>query len=287
MKKKILLLTACFAALTSSINAAGPCNPCCDDLEYSIYADYLYWNVGTDFTSISVGTVESITRNFNPDYNSGYRIGGNIRSNCWDLGLRYTDFNTKQKKNFFELIQNSYDLDYQIVDLDLGYIYGSCCKNTYLRPFIGAKFAWIDEKRSTLNLGSGGLSNSDIKMCGYGLSFGAEGHWSFLECGCFPLALYFRGDFAIINATIDRSHQRLEAGAITADDLFNDLHSYQTGHEIAVGLEIGYTGFCCVNPSLMIGYEIQGWDWWKDTVSDQATQSLGLGGLVARLKLNF
>ncbi len=294
----VLLVTSQFAY---SANSCDPCDPCytgnecnlCDidwcDISFSAYVDALYWHVCSGDTDRDFFDGEN-TRYvaLNPDYTWGWRIGAAAHWDCWDLGLRYTSFNSKTTEDFtlnFEesSVELKYDFDYDVLDLELG---RTCCvcDGLTLRPFAGGKFAWIDVDAENLNSESQGGVKMDYN--GYGLYVGLGGRWqlcSISACDCdIPLALVSR----LSTGVMDSDFKQTFSGnsSVSADSIKDCL--FVPVHEVYLGLEFRMCGLCNADAFLQLGYEAQYWGWREYDENDDITH-LGLGGLVLRFGANF
>ena len=290
----VLLATSQFAY---SANNCDPCytdNECslCDidwcDVSFSAYVDALYWHVCSGDTDRDFNDGEN-TRfvSLNPDYDWGWRIGAAAHWDSWDLGLRYTSFNSKTSEHFFlnfeeQDLDVSFDFDYKVLDLELG---RTCCvcDGLTLRPFAGGKFAWIDVDTENLN-----TENRFGKMDydGYGLYVGLGGRWelcSFSACDWnIPMALVMRLSTGVMDSDFEQTFRTgsLETGFDIKDCLFVPVH------EVSLGLEFRMCGLCNTDAFFRIGYEAQDWGWREYDQDDDITH-LGLGGLALRFGASF
>lgn len=269
----------CNASLASAEECKTDKSSCgCDSgFGYSFYADYLYWKVCR--SDLDVGSPDHYV---NPDYDHAFRVGGGISCDCWDLQIRYTSFETSD-----HLTHNgstrTYDIDMDVVDIEIGYRMGFECADINLRPFIGAKLAWIDE----LWFGPSNSPHHSTEYDGYGLYLGAEGKW--LVCcyemcdSCIPISLVFRGSAAILDGEFDYS-------ASINDPRENEC-LFSGVFELFVGLEFAYCDMGCMecidSVALTVGYEAQVWSGWREIDSEDDIGSLGFAGAVVRFAVNF
>jgi len=116
MKLKKITALCLFLLMMSSINVnADQCcaTDCCG--EWSVHADWLYWNVrkcGLDYAwrEESVDGTDTIPddlglggpKKVDPDYESGVRFGFFKKCDEWNFGVRYTCFNDEYKDSFFD-----------------------------------------------------------------------------------------------------------------------------------------------------------------------------------------
>ena len=290
----VLLVGANSAFARGGCEPCEPCAPTCNsgglcdmdlcDMTYSAYVDYLYWQVNRgglsfgDSSSSSSSSSSSCGQRFHcPDYDSGYRLGVVAHYKNWDFGVRYTSLCTDIKIGREDSCESShhdkYSFDYRVCDIELGY---SCCLcgDFTLRPFAGAKLAWIDEK-----LHFDGCYKFDNNS--YGLYIGFEGRWNicnFSSCGYdIPVSLVTRGTTGVLRSSFK----------------YGDYHCgkeclYTPYHDAFAGLDFTYSGCGSCDMNLQVGYEIQYWGA-RSAFEDcfYGAHHLGLGGLVVRLAANF
>jgi hypothetical protein len=225
------MLGALLCGLTTPV-AAQTCGAglCCEDWsigdgKFTVGADWLYWEVTQDNLGFAVGTqVEAGTGIVNSrvlrprhKYESGFRVGlgYELPCDCWDVGIIYTYFPSKAKRNFvaepgefitvdlgpFDLVdidplllfsvdasRGKWSLTAQYLDLDVArtVCFGECFN---FRPHIGARIYWMDQ---TLRFngeftdldGSISLLSTKLKerFNGYGVEGGFWGDWK-VGCG--------------------------------------------------------------------------------------------------------
>jgi hypothetical protein len=276
-----------------------PCNPCGyapENMEFAVYADYLYWKVCRPdiviFDSFDDATI------INPNYDSGWRIGGMIKRCNWDIGAKYTSFNTSTRieqlfangNDFFNPFID-YSTDWDIVDIEVGYTFSFDCSSASFRPFIGAKLAWIDDKIEAeiqFDSISEGI-RSEIDFKGYGLYAGMEGKYLLYQAqmcdACIPFYFVGRGSVGVLHSDVTRN-VAFFIGTIT-DEAFEirDRCLYVPVIEVFAGLEIGGVEWGCVTPYVMLGYEAQ--SWLGAGFDELGAAQIGIGGLVARFGLGF
>lgn len=261
------LALLCNVQMASAQVICNPRDMCFSDLKFDLHADYLYWKVCRgDLNYDDCCDAKYI----NPDYDSGFRLGGRAYYECLDLGIRYTYYyNSKSKKG------GKYWIDYDVVDIELGYTLCWDCKDLSIRPFLGAKLAWIDEKYDEPK----SSEDDKIDFKGYGLYIGSEGHLALCNVCDQTLSLVARGCLGILDGRfkVDRKH---------ASDFKKDC-LYIPYLEAFAGLEFGLCSYCDVDADLMIGYEVQQWGDFREFDTRDDLESLGLGGLVVHLNLSF
>jgi len=185
MKKILLALGLMIGITQSSLTAAYDCceTDCCIDWcdGWTIYGDYLYWNVRKCNLDYAVRTIEhefdseevelpfptGKIQAVSPNYTSGFRVGASKTFCNWDLGVRYTYLRTDDKDSFntagnddeaaptrllFGIFEDDlltaearYEVDLDVFDIEFGHEYQPWC-NTFLRFFGGFKLARIDQK---------------------------------------------------------------------------------------------------------------------------------------------
>ncbi len=290
MKTKLasicLLITLCTGGLSAS--QYDCCSSDCDS-GFNVYADYLYWKVCESDISYSV---EDTTHYLNPNYSSGWRIGGRYNCNSWDAGARYTDYSNTKKIKVIRLpieeeleeehIQ-AFKFDWNVVDIELGYTLSFDCDKYSLRPFAGAKLAWIkDAYDDDYN---DNFSKQDFD--GYGLYLGAEGRYLFCStnvcCNDLEMSLLFRGSYGILDSTsktksVDREG---EGNSRKSECLFISTIEVFAGFDVAIKCSD------CFTPHILIGYESHTMLGWREMDSSNDRATLGLGGLVARFSADF
>ena len=248
-----------------ALNICDPCDPC-NDMTYSVHADFLWWKVQRGALNIS----NSDAKYVNPDYHAGFRLGGRVHCDRWDLGVQWTSFDHDDSKD-----GEDYDVDYDVVDIEAGY---TCCfdrcPGLSFRPFTGVKLAWIDEEFEEDE------QEGDFK--GYGLYIGAEGKlhlcdWEVCD-RCIPISLIARASTGILDG---------EFKVEDDDDDRGDECLYVPVHELYLGLDFKFCDFWCGDADFQIGYEVQSWGSFRQMNSDDDQVNFGIGGLVARFGMTF
>lgn len=278
-------------------SCCNPCDPCADSCDFhgEVYADFLYWQACRSDLIYQTGTVDPTEYHFGPGYGYGWRVGGALISDCWDIGARYTGFTDDNRENLVGVTipdtYIAYDIDWHVVDIELASRMPFCCDKGLLRPFVGAKLAWLEENRELLLVGAD-LFRDRLEYDAYGIYTGLEAKYQFWStdwCGsCIPFSLVGRGSIGILHAQVDES--------IYVGDLeIGDRHQgcfYPIVLEAFVGVEIGGSDIGCVSPYLRVGYETQTWQVLgfatgaTETNLEQLSQ-LGFGGLTLRLGVGF
>lgn len=249
-----LLLSApvTYAQANYSCDPCDPCavsNPCdlCDinfcDMKFDAYVDALYWKVQRSFSHHS-----------DSDYHWGWRLAGIASWKTWDFGLRYTSFTPDD---------HHHEFDYRVLDVEVGYNCCNLCCGLSLRPFVGGKFAWIEDKHH---------HHDHEKVDSQGLYIGLGSRWEVCNwCSCdrnIPIALVTRASTGIMDSDFDHEDRRIY-------QLYNDLYA---------GLDFTFCDLWCGwDAFFQIGYEVQYWGW----NHDDEGHHLGLGGLVLRFGANF
>ena len=265
------------------------CESCPSGMGYSVYLDYLYWKpFRSGILRLPAGEGDLF---LNPTYSSGCRVEGRMSCNCVDLGVRYTFFDstTKDSSLAFEgttPIKSRYDVDFQAVDIEVGYAFCFDCENSFFRPFVGGKLVWIDEKivleiNNTSFIFTDGLKFDDR---GYGPYIGAEGRLQIFDC-IVPIGLRARGSLGLLNSTHGAA---LISNTRSIPSLSRESHLVVV-YEVFAGLDFSYCSCSCFDVNLAIGYELQSFI--RDTVflfsNGVPLDDFGLGGLVVRFGVCF
>jgi hypothetical protein len=240
-------------------------------LRFTPYADYLYWQMcrsDLDFTDSSNNVFF-----LNPDYQSGWRVGFTAAQGRWDAGARYTSICFTETA-FSNETQATFSADWEIADFEAGYAISLECDSILLRPFAGAKLAWLNEsfERGTQE---SNLRKNNFNGCGpYA---GIEAGYFLCEfnlCNfCIPAALKGKADIAILNS-------RSRKDECPRHDCF-----YAPVFEAQAALEFGGRKCSGVIPYALIGYEVQ--SWLAKGFAPNQTANLGIGGLVVRLAFEY
>lgn len=266
--------TQAFAEEGNSCSKNNSCSSCCSDFDVSIYGDFLYWKVCR--SDLDVDTTPD--KYINPDYDSGFRLGGRIGIGCWDVDLRLTHFGTED--GLYINHHRNYDIDADIVDLTIGYTFWLDSIDANFRLFAGGKLTWITEGLV------GNSSSSDWEredFDGKGLLMGVESKW--LICcqelcdAQLPISFVFRGAASILDGEFevndDSNNRDPECLWVPVFELF-------------AGLQFDYCMDGCPDGiSLTVGYEAQYWASWRELGTDDDVGSLGFGGAVVRLAVHF
>jgi len=271
-------------------NYCDPCyDPCCD-FHVSVYGDYLYWKGCR--TDLDYSLDDDNTYYVNPGYDSGWRVGGRLQRCNWDLGARYTSYDSKTKVHettprVSTDTDFTYSVDYDVADIELGYSIQLCCDQALIRPFLGAKLAWIDE--AYIYSTSDRTETDDKRFEGYGLYAGLEGEFQIYQLNmcqqCIPMSLIGRGSLAALD-----SHQKEisteDGGEFNSQRIREEQCIIVPVLEVFAGLNFGGVQCGCVTPSVLIGYEAQLWGNRRFDDNDEIA-FLGFSGLVARLSLDY
>ncbi len=272
------------------------CNRSC--LNATVYGDYLYWTVRRcelDYVWPNSGELVAAgkSRAIDPDYDNGFRVGLRTQCGCWDIGARYTYYQTDESDSIIDtngyiqpsrlhpagntpqlvklqFAKSEYDLDYDVIDIEFGrecqFNYCNCC--TCVRFFGGVKIAFIDQELFTLysDLGDSGKTDEasvkeKVEMDGYGLYAGTEAHWNLCRC----LGVFGRVSGGALVADFDRSvlekTERVDDYTVRVlVDAKDDCHKLITNFEIGAGLELIWDTQNCGNWSIQVGYEFHHWN---------------------------
>jgi len=306
LKQLMSVALLCVTASLSAQNCCPPqtdCNPCCDwfsDCEFSVFGEYLYWDVCRNSRTIAVQATGGLnTRNFNfaSKYESGYRVGGSFSSSCWNLCVRYASLNvTKSTEGLIgtqaDIMQLYTDkFDYQSLDIQVG---REICFNKgcgTLTPFIGFRAGWIDE---SLNGYSDGVLRllAPNSLNAYGVSLGANFDWK-IWTTCIPVSFVTRGTIALLKGS-NGAGEHLSydtAGVLTLIDHQMKTCNLMFVPDIYVGFEFDLFCCDCFWANAQIGYEAQLWaSYLFAGATPNFTRGLGnlsLNGLVARFQVGF
>lgn len=259
---------------------------------FSGYIDYLYWRA--DRLEQYMPVQNDFISYFSPEYSSGFRTGVEVERCQWNGEARYTYFNSNdiQKKrgtnDFLYTLQ--YHLNYQIVDLNFGYDWCFSCPQLKIKPYVGAKFAWLKETTDLVQSVTSKTKKYD--SCAYGPSLGINGNWQLCHW-FFPISLIARGEIALLSIRSKFSEPFL----VTSDPVNNPLerrdpaYYFTSLQTLYIGLGFGLCPLSCLKGELAIGYEIQNWTSLYTYVGVGHEQgqldSLGVGGLDVRFSIQF
>jgi Legionella pneumophila major outer membrane protein precursor len=292
MKLYAWLLGAVLLGYTQMMWAQGcgecaSCNSCDScNMRYSVYADYLYWKpFRTGLGNIvQEGSSETIDFYLNPEYASAYRFGGRVYGNCWDLGVAYTHYESSAHRQVFIGLSGpfhqKYQVEFQNVDVELGYLFCFCGGNSFMRPFAGGKFTWVDERYSTTQAQSGSIVHIRTDDKGYGLYVGGEGKLQLFSYCNVPVGIRVRGSFGLLNGWL----RFAENTSITEDP------HLVTFYDVFAGIDLCYCELSCFDFNLQVGYELQSYlrsDILLLENDNMTIDDFGIGGLVIRFGLFF
>lgn len=255
-----LIAAALFtSASVANANCGTECDPCnsCDygcNWNFNFSADYLYWKPSR---SDLVREGDSVC----PDYHSGVRAAVFLPICCWDVGARYTYFQTKNSKH-----DRKYGIDLDVVDLEAGFTWSLDCAEVNFRPFAGCKLAWLNEK----------FDGYKVRLKAGGLYLGTGADWHIWDMCDTSVALVTRVAFG----ALDGVHH------VEYNDKVRECW-FIPYYEVFAGLSFNMGDFCGINPDVLIGYEAQSWNDLREFDSHNDLGSLGLGGLVVRLGVGF
>ena len=309
----------------------GQTGDCCptdgNEPGWLIHADWLYWKAhrnGLDFAIndgndplIGIFGPADVAR-IRPDHDSGFRIGVFRQSSSGlDFGVRYTNFESDTSTSLADpdgvslatrihpdiaadvdtnvaLATSSYDLDYELLDLETGYRLEINCDSS-VRPFAGIRFAQIDQGLSTVYADELDLSDDvvlvseSMDMDSWGLYAGSEGQF-----GMGRFQIFGRGAVGLHHARFDGQVTELDVDAVDLDLSVTDGdRRIVASLEAQVGLGYQVHESCRGGVDLQVGYDIQKWfnmaDFvrFNDDVHEQNLasndSSLGLDGWFVRL----
>lgn len=292
--------------------AASKAAPNCIDL----YVDalYLYTTEVIDWASVLVPKENSETVFFKTvsfNWDPGFRVGIGYTPSCsfWDMQLSYTYFQTKvTDRTEGDMIQSAYlgrrvsdigffqkgkiktKINYNMFDLELGRTF--CPSECFmLRPMIGLKGGWIDQRFKTswektleifnILIPITAKENLRNDFWGIGPQGGVNSKWFFTNCfslvGDFSAAFMW-GDWTITDRYDDTFGSRINIKVPN-----RDIGAFVLQGFIGLGFDTRLFSF-------KVGYEVQ--DWFNQyQVFDNATggQSgdLILQGLKIQARYNF
>jgi len=298
-----LLATTAVLSAQNCCPSQMDCDPCCDwfsDCEFSVYGEYLYWDLCRSTTDVATVTNPlGITQNLNfqGSYQSGYRVGGTFATGCWDFEIRYASIDSKKSitsevsGGFYQAEQK---IDYSVLDIQLGREISLNCFSGSLTPFIGVKCAWIDQTWDAT------LTNT-IKYRGkidynaYGVALGTNFNWQICS-KCVPISFVNRTSIALLKGAFSpKDYVRTLNDVVTNISVYDHSYSLCLVPEIYVGLDFDLFCCDCFTASAQVGYEAQYWSSLlfhqnsiPATINSNLLQgSLGINGLVARFQVGF
>lgn len=295
----------------------------------------LAWFVGTDYVDpASVCTVPGKVKNIQHGYHSGVRIATDLQwcnCNCnkWGLGFEYVYFNPSEKNHYshryigdnhlqqgtrvpgltgnsggitdLQEVNGCFDLKLNL--LDLFFSYDFCCNFCKeLQIFFGTRLAWLDDEINTFYSGRSGTSGTfDYSLIeknnlnAYGLLVGTR---YFQDIWC-SFGLQLRAGFSVLygnyKQSIDGFGTNSEYVHTPFSNLSNNACCALSIVDLAVGLGFSRCRICCVNWSLIAGYEFHKWIGYRDYISpnvitgvlDNNNTNLDFDGLFVRLGMEF
>ena len=264
MKTYTWLLAAvlfCNAGIANAncYDACDPCSECdpCCDWSLNVSADYLYWKVNRSDLDLS-----DESGFICPDYDHGFRIAAFLPTECWEVGARYTYFKTTHS-----IDEEKYGIDLDVVDLEARYTWTLDCADVLFRPFMGTKLAWIVEK----------FDGNKNNYKGFGIYIGTESEWHVYDMCDTAISFVTRGAFGVMDG-----RHRTEINDKVKECIF---HPY---YEVFAGVKLNMGEFCgFMSPDILIGYEAQNWQDFREFWNENDIASMGLGGLVVRIGTEF
>lgn len=270
-----LALASCAPLVYADSDNGSDCGACCSGSSFDFYADVLYWEIcrgDVDFD-------QNGTRYVQPDHDVGYRVGGRVICNCWDLNVRYTSFETSENYGAGASLTRRYEIDLDSVDVETGYSFCFDCLDGTVRPFVGVKSMWLEE--IFINQSSSG-DRFETETDGYGLYIGTEVTWPFYDaCVCdtqIPIALVVRGAWGIMNASVSINSN--------SDD-YEKVCIYLPHFELFVGINFDICICDCLVIDIHMGYEAQVITGLRRFNDGDDNADLGMGGLTTRFGLQF
>ena len=272
----------------------GPVRPCVDPCgNWFFEADYLYWKACGDCDSDFGfdGSFNTNRDNCNGRWSSGFRLslGYDLPCDGWDITTYWThlensngnghhrrhsssssssssSFDGSSSSSSFGGNHRSRKFYYDVFDAELGREF--CCSPCVtLRPFVGIRAAWIEQKFKRNSFFSseefGFNENFKSNFDGVGLRTGLNTEWKLGWCG---LSLY--GD-AAASVLVGKHHRSFHFGnSSSSSDEFagssdSSSNRFKTSHDGCRGVLDGAIGlrwkeyFSCdtIALTLSIGYE--------------------------------
>lgn len=280
------LLTLVIASCATFAHADDACNReckdsknpiCCDDWQFDFYGDLLYWEVcrgDLDFSSSPTSYVQ-------PEYDFGFRIGGFLVCDCWDLHIRYTHLDTSESSAGGTSTTRRYELDMNMVDTEVGFsfIVESCDSEGKLRPFVGVRAI-----RSEHIYHNHDSSGTRVEQCygGAGPYVGMDVNWPLWEvplCDCsMPTFFVVRGAWGIINSSTKVNDTDNDRESVC---LFNPFFELFAG----VNFDFNLCDMCCLD--VTVGWEIQSIMGMRRITDNDDNTDFGMSGLTARFGMQF
>lgn len=295
---------SCYRPLCVITPDAGPY--VCNGWDAFLTVEFIYWTAREDHLAFgfkqSVQVDGSVTGNgcsAHPDWNyePGFKIGFGVYQNHdgWDVYANYTWLRVRHTNNEISIedlasqlivptplfgtgggldpmnkISGSWELDFNVVDLELG-------RNFYishwltLRPHFGLKGTWQDQDYLTRSEGvfantlSIGEANDKLDYWGIGIRAGLESSWHFSRCLSFLGEADVTGLWEKFNVHSKSTNAPIEVGLrepFTLINVENTFFTIKPVLELYLGLR-WETWYCCdtLYFSGEGGWEIQ---WWAD-----------------------
>lgn len=281
-------------------------------------ADYLYLQPrrrALDFAIVdptTSGTPRGSIESLNWESNSGYRIGGGLRSplSGWEIGAYYTYFHSKNDRTlskppggtlyatlthpgFVDSVDSavgSANLNYSVFDVDIGR--RIVVSDTLTARFSGGgRFAWIDQNLNVFYDGQSAhqaRTISPIDFNGAGVRVAAEGVWTFRR----GFGLYGRAAGSLLAGDFRSSlSESNNGGAAIISDVTDRFCKVVPVAELGIGLSWQTQRF-----QARIGYEIANWfglvdspDFVHDFTNKlgRRVSDLSLDGLAVQLQMAF
>ncbi len=269
--------------------------PFVDGLEYG------YSEIDTVDFSVPIVGLDAKVKDLSYDWSPGFRVGGGYKSHCcWGLAVEWTHLNghadgSFQTPNFPQEFFNiqwvsdfagaradraraKWSLNYNVVDLSIGneFSIGNC---VCLRPYIGVRGAWINQRYHTdyhslfmysvFGPGEGVIpfdSDLNIKQnfSAGGIRTGMGFNWDFAcgwsLCGNVSASLlyaHYKYRMSALGATFDT--RQPTPSLIPVDGTLEDQYNrVRANFEESIGLQ--WTGcFWQYQVFVKIGYELSQW----------------------------
>lgn len=294
----------------------------------SVYftGEWIFWRTregGTEFaverSSSSPGVLtDAVPKKVTFDWESGFRLGFGVHlpHDGWDININYTLFQPSGSDHtsgsVFPLlafqgqfpVANVSDanahasIDFQTLDVSIGRAY-YLAKSLGLRPFIGAKGAWIDQHFHIHYTGGDIPAGQEYRIedhndfKGGGLLFGIESYW---ELGS-HFSLFGNLSGALLIGHFDLKQNQVQLNGVKTIDLDSDFNLLSPTVDLILGFswDRNFANDRC-HFGLSAGFESQ--YWWRQNQMEHFTDSsfpiyirsqedLACYGLTLKARLDF
>lgn len=300
MKFFIKILMIAFLCSITTLSAQNDCprqDPCCE-YEFSVYGQFLYWDIGvnrgSDIATFAASSTDYLT--LGSDYQPGYRVGAIAMTSCWALEVRYASLKSNKSLTGFSVDSTGdraifkNEIDYSVLDIMLGKPITFKCIRGSILPYVGAKLAWINQETQTetfvVNPVRVDYTND---FSGYGGNVGSKLSLKLWNC-CIPTSFIADVSCAFLKGRYKASNQSSDPGNVGE---YDDAYALLCVPRFYVGLDCDLFTCNCFNSQLTIGYEAQFWTDYLFTspffnfFGRRQSGSLAVDGLVVNLAVGF